>query len=42
MLHTDIKVEDVGLELSCSWEVANKKCVNDTVTVDSNFKRGKK
>lgn len=42
MLHTDIKVDDVGLELSCSWEVANKKCINDTVTVDSNFKRGKK
>jgi hypothetical protein len=42
MLHADIKVEDVGLELSSSWAVANKKCINDTVTVDTNFKRGKK
>jgi hypothetical protein len=42
MLHSDMKVEDAGLELSCSWEVANKKCINDTVTLGTSFKRGKK
>lgn len=41
MLHAGIKIEDAGLEVSCSWEVANKKCINDTITLGTNFKRGK-
>jgi hypothetical protein len=42
MLHAGIKIEDAGLEVSCPWEVANKKCINDTVTLGTSFKRGKK
>jgi hypothetical protein len=42
MLHSDVEVEDAGLELSCSWEVANKKCINDSVSLGTSFKKGKK
>jgi hypothetical protein len=42
MLHSVIKPEDVGLELSYSWEVTNKKFVKDAVTLSTIFKRGKR
>jgi hypothetical protein len=42
MLHAGLKVEDTGLEVSCSWGVENKKCINDTITLGTDSKDGKK
>jgi hypothetical protein len=37
-----MKIEDAGLEVSCSWEIANEKCINDAITLGTSFERGKK
>jgi hypothetical protein len=43
MLHAGIKkIEDADLEVSCSWEAANKKRLDDTVTLSTGLKKREK
>ncbi|PSN42027.1 hypothetical protein C0J52_08239 [Blattella germanica] len=42
MSYSKIKIEDTGLEVLSSWEVANNKIINDTVTFSTDLRRPEK